>query len=339
MILRPLQIVLLGVLVLGCSATAMAQNENENIVAIRRGTINLFGDFKIENADAATLTPQSLQLLLYTTGGTLVSRQPITNNTRYRFLNLPAGEYNLVVELDNKEVTRVYIQLTASDMSDVRKDILLEWRDNFANSERKSSAVVAVDSYSRSAAHESLFNSAVAEAGKKNYAAAVSTLKQILSKDPKDFEVWNALGTVYSLQKENDAAENAYLQALKEKPSLLVALANLGKHRLAQKNFDGAIEILSEAIKLHPDAAEAHFLLGEAYLQIKKGSKAVVHLNEAIRIDPVGRAEAHLRLATLYNAAGLKDRAAAEYVQLLTKVPNHPDKTKFEEYIKQNQRQ
>ena len=38
----------------------------------------------------------------------------------------------------------------------------------------------------------------------------------------------------------------------------------------------------------------------------------------------------------LYNAAGLKDRAAAEYKMFLEKVPDHPEKTKFEKYIAEN---
>jgi tetratricopeptide (TPR) repeat protein len=337
MIQRLLVTFVFGVVIFGSAATAIGQRDND-VLTVRRGTINLFGDFKIENADASTIKPQSLQLLLYTTGGTLVSRQQISNNTRYRFLNLPTGEYNLVVELDNTEITRLYIQLLPTDLSDVRKDIVLQWRENLANASRKGSSSYA-DSYPRSSANNSLFNRAEQEITKKNYTAAVSMLKEILSNDPKDFEVWNALATVYSLQKDQSEAEKAYLRALGEKPSFLIALLNLGKHRFAQKNYEGAIEILSEAIKLHPESATAHLILGEAYLQIKKGSKAVVHLNEALRIDPIGSADAHLRLAALYNAAGLKDRAVAEYEQLLTKLPNHPDKKKIEEYIKENRRQ
>ena len=138
MILRLLITLVFCVLILGFAATAIAQNEGSEVLTVRRGTINLFGDFKIDNADATTMKPQSMQLLLYTTGGTLVSRQQISNNTRYRFLNLPTGEYNLVVELDNVEITRVYVQLMSTDMGDVRKDILLEWRENLANTSRKS---------------------------------------------------------------------------------------------------------------------------------------------------------------------------------------------------------
>jgi tetratricopeptide (TPR) repeat protein len=102
-----------------------------------------------------------------------------------------------------------------------------------------------------------------------------------------------------------------------------------------RKNFEGAAEVLSRAVALRPPSADANFLLGEAYLQLKKGSKAVPHLEEAARL---GRADAHLRLATLYNAVGLKDRAAAEYEQYLSKKPDAPDRKKLEEYVREHKK-
>jgi tetratricopeptide (TPR) repeat protein len=329
-----------AVLMVTTGGAAKGQNENPDVFALRRGSINLFGDFKIDNANVSVLKPQSLQLLLYTTGGTLVSRQQITNNSRYRFLNLPFGEYNLVVELDSTEITRIYVRLTEADRGDVKRDVLMEWRDNSpANKRSKNEIISEVDRYQRSTANNALFDRAESEIGKKNYSGALSMLNQILSDDPKDFEVWNALGSVYSLQKDSGEAERAYLRALKEKPSLMIALLNLGKLRFGQKNHEGAIEVLNEAIKLRSDSSDAHFLLGEAYLQVKKGSKAANHLNEAIRLDPLGKAEAHLRLATLYNAAGMKDRAVAEYTQFLNKLPQHPEKKRIERYIEENRNQ
>jgi tetratricopeptide (TPR) repeat protein len=115
-------------------------------------------------------------------------------------------------------------------------------------------------------------------------------------------------------------------------------LLNLGKLRVSQKNFDAAIEILDRAVQSEPRSADANYLLGDAYLQVKKGSKAVVYLNEAIKLDPIGNAEAHLRLAALYNGAGLKDRAANEYEQFLTKKPDYPERKRLEQYIVENKK-
>ena len=72
------------------------------------------------------------------------------------------------------------------------------------------------------------------------------------------------------------------------------------------------------------------------YLGAKQGSKAVISLNEAIRLAPQAKAELHLRLAALYNAAGAKDRAVNEYKLFLEKKPDYPDRLKLEAYIKAN---
>jgi len=89
---------------------------------------------------------------------------------------------------------------------------------------------------------------------------------------------------------------------------------------------------------VQPTSAQANFFLGEAYLQNKKGSLAVGNLKEAIKLDPVGMADAHLRLAALYNAAGWKDKAAIEYEEFLKVVPDYQDRKKLEDYISANKK-
>jgi tetratricopeptide (TPR) repeat protein len=100
--------------------------------------------------------------------------------------------------------------------------------------------------------------------------------------------------------------------------------------RSSLKRFEEAIDPLTRALELQPESGQINLMIGEAYLQIKKGSKAVPHLNEAARL---GMPEAHLRLGWLYNAAGMKDKAVAEYQAFLKKKPDYPDRKKLEEYI------
>jgi len=133
-------------------------------------------------------------------------------------------------------------------------------------------------------------------------------------------------------------AESAYLHATEANPAFFLSFFNLGKLRMAQKKFETAVEPLIQAVKIKPESPEANYLLGEAYLQIKKGSKAVVYLYEALKLDPIGKAEAHLRLAALYNGAGMKDKAAAEYEQFLKKKPDYPERKRLEQYIAQNKK-
>ncbi|HET7288238.1 MAG TPA: hypothetical protein VFI71_12240, partial [Pyrinomonadaceae bacterium] len=61
--------------------------------------------------------------------------------------------------------------------------------------------------------------------------------------------------------------------------------------------------------------------------------KAVPYLNEAARL---GKPEAHLRLATLYNAVGMKSKAALEYEEFLKKRPDYKDRKTLEQYISDN---
>ena len=173
----------------------------------------------------------------------------------------------------------------------------------------------------------------------KNYAQAIIFFHQILSEDEKDYQSWSELGTAQLMQRDFVEAENAYLRATEANPQFFLAFLNLGKLRIAAKRFEFAIEPLSRAVKLKPESPDANYLLGEAYLQIKKGSQAVGYLYEAVRLDPVGMAEAHLRLAALDHGAGLTDKAVSEYEKFLTKKPAYPDRKNSRQYIAQNKKQ
>ncbi|MBC7932640.1 MAG: tetratricopeptide repeat protein [Rubrivivax sp.] len=293
----------------------------------------LFGDLKVDESNAGEKVPFSFEILLYTLSGGIISRQTVTNNGRYRFMGLANGHYDVAVEVENREVARVRVNVSAPYKTDFRQDLNLEWSGG-AGKER-TQTVSAQDFYQRAPANKSLFEKAQQAMDKKKYEEGAALLKQLLAADGKDFQAWSELGTAYLLLDKQAEAEKAYARAAEEKPTFFLALLNLGRVRAAQKKYEEAIEPLARAVEVQPASADANFLLGEAYLQTKKGSKAVGYLGEAARL---GRADAHLRLATLYNAAGMKDRAAAEYEQFLSKKPDHPDRKKLEQYIKENKK-
>ena len=153
--------------------------------------------------------------------------------------------------------------------------------------------------------------------------------------DPQDFQAWTALGSIYVAQEKFEDAEKAYLISIDLKPASTRASLNLGRLRFNQKKFEAAIEPLTRVVEHQPDSGDAQLMLGECYLQVKKGSKAIPHLEAAARL---GRPEAHLRLGWLYNAAGLKDKAALEYEEFLKKKPDYPDPNKLKEYIQANKK-
>lgn len=304
-----------------------------------QGGHTLFGDFKVDETNVEGVVPLSFDILLYTEGGTLLGRQTVTNNSRYRFLNVANGRYDVVVEVEASEVARVRVFVQSAYKTDFRQDIHLEWRASGRHRQRaKAQTISAADFYDRTGRNKSLFERAQRLLDNGRDREAGSLLKQIVDTDPGDFQAWTELGTAHLMASELAEAEIAYRRAIQERPAFALALLNLGRLLITEKKYEESIEPLYAATQVRPDSADAHFLLGKTYLKLKQGSKAVPHLNEALRLDPRGKADAHLLLAALYNAVGLKDRAAREYEQFLAKLPDYADRKKLQRYISENKR-
>ncbi len=300
------------------------------------GDQTLYGDLVIDESKVAGLTPLSVDIILYTEGRIQLARQAIPNTGRYRFNNLKTGIYQLVVEIEGREVARLRVDLLSPLIHDLRQDIALEWRGS-RNSTKPG--VISADQYPRTTRNEALLKQARAAVDKKKYPKAAELLQRVTQSDARDFEAWAELASVHFLQKNFDAAEIEYLRAIDAHPGFFLALLNLGRLEVAQKKYEVAVKALSNVVKVRPESADANYLLGEAYLQLKRGSLAVVYLNEALRLDPLGMAEVHLRLARLYHGAGLRDKAAQEYERFLKKRPGYSDRQRLAQYIARNKKQ
>jgi tetratricopeptide (TPR) repeat protein len=298
------------------------------------GEHTLYGDVTVDESKVSGLKPLTFDVILYSESGILLARQTTANNGRYRFNNLITGVYLVAIEVENSEIARISVDLRSPILKEVRRDLSLEWR--LPGRSTKAGLVSVGDTYVRSAANQKLFQIASQAKARNEYAKAADLFQQIIHADPRDFQAWCELANVHFLQKNVTDAENEYLRAIDAHPKFFLALLNLGRLELSQKRYDVAIEVLRQAVTTMPSSADANYFLGEAYLQNKKGSSAVVYFNEALRLEPREMAEVHLRLALLYNRAGLKQKAAAEYKQFLTKRPNYPERKKLERYIAAN---
>ncbi len=300
------------------------------------GGHTLFGDLKVDETKVEGVVPLSFDVVLYTEGGTLLGRQTVTNNSRYRFLNLANGRYDVVVEVEGSEVARVRVWVQSAFKTDFRQDLHLEWHAGVSQRPRaKAQTVSAADFYTRANRNKLLFEKAQKAVDEKKFDVALDLFSQLVAADAHDFQAWTELGTVQLMLNNSEEAEKDYRRAIEERPTFMLAFLNLGRLLSAQNKFEAAIEPLTEAVELSATSAEANFLLGEAYLQIKKGSKAVPYLIDAARL---GKADAHLRLAALYNAVDLKNKAALEYEQFLKKRPDYKDRKALEQYITENKK-
>ncbi|MDX6305852.1 MAG: hypothetical protein QOI77_2821 [Blastocatellia bacterium] len=307
-------------------------------VPASRGTgFTLFGDLEVTQASATEVKPLAFDLLLYTRSGVLIDRQKVGSKGRYRFINVPPGDFDLVIEFENSEVARSPVRLTGIP-TDFRQDIALEWRESPSPKPARAAVVSADDVYDRKSPNQDRFENARTAFDRKEYDKAAALLREIVAADPQDFPAWAELGTVHLAEKNLAEAEKAYLRATEIRPRFFLALLNLGRVRLTQTLYDSAIAALEQAVAVQPKSADANYFLGEAYLQNKKGSKAVGYLNQAILLDPQRMADVHLRLAALYHGAGLKDKAALEYEAFLKQRPDYLDRKKLEKYIAENKK-
>ena len=307
-------------------------------LAFAQQGLSIFGDVRVTTDNDAVL-PKEVLLILRRVPDGEIARQWVSSRGRYRFNNLKEGEYEILAEADGKEVGRLsQIRIGGMTLSNspygYQND--LEFRLRAGNSSSVSAGVIsAADVYDRPASTKAIFTKAEEAVAKKKLDQAATLLKQVVETDNADFQAWTALGSIYFAQEKLADAEQAYQHAIAVKPASPRAQFNLGRVLSSQKKCDQAIDPLTKAVELQPTMGDANYLLGECYLQLKKGSKAIPYLNDAANL---GRPDAHLRLGWLYNAAGLKDRAAIEYEEYLKKDPNYKDRDKLKEYIATNKK-
>ena len=242
----------------------------------------------------------------------------------------------LVAEIDSSEVGVYSIGSLAAPPQTNYQDVTVSWSAAGESLKRRNEVISARNAYPRSDANQKAFEKALDRVLEKKTDDARKLFEQLLKQDPNDFVAWTELGNLQFNKDQFDDAAVSYDRALSLKPDHLNALFGAGRANLALKKLDRSIQVLTTALSQSPDSADINHYLGEAHLQNKKGSLALVYMRRAIELAPDAKADLHLRIGWLYNAAGAKNLAVEEYKQLLQKKPDHPLKTDLLKYISEN---
>jgi hypothetical protein len=290
----------------------------------------IYGQIRLKGYSTDKKFPKITVLLMDTQ--TSPSRWTVDKSGKYCLRLRTKSGGTLIVEVDGVEVERRIVSSFGPGQQREDFEIYQAQKD-----EKPGPGVVSAKFfYPANPKTVELYRKSAEAANKKNVEKAIEYLKQIVEIDPPDFIGWAKLGVLYLEKKMLSEGEAAFRKSLELKAEYTPAWIQIGLIRVYQKQFEAASEIFQKVTTLEPDSAISFRLLGEAYLQTRKGKLAVEALNQAIRLDPVGMAECHLLLARLYDLAGAKSLATREYKLFLSKVPDHPDKKKFEEFIKDN---
>lgn len=290
----------------------------------------VFGRIVLKDHDPGTKFPKITVLLSESRGAP--TRLTIERSGNYCFRRISGSGGTLVVDVNGVEVARR--TLPSMGPAQQREDFEI-----YADPRQRSSppsTISAKFSHPRNDKTIDLYKKAAEAEKNKDLEKTVSFLKEIVLIDQADFIAWAKLGSVYFEQNKLSEADAAFRRSLEAKVDYTPAWIYVGKLRMAQKQYEAAIEIFKHAVELEPTSGRAFQLLGEAHLQARQGTLAVDALDQALKLDPAGMAECHLLKARLYDLAGAKQLAAEEYKAFLAKVPEHPDRKKFEKYIKEN---
>ena len=290
----------------------------------------IYGQIRLKGFPADKKLPKITVLLMDTQNSP--SRSFVDKSGKYCLRLRTKSGGTLIVEVDGVEVERRNVSAFGPTQQREDFEIIHAQKDETP----KPGVVSAKFYYPPNPKTAELYRKTAEAESNKKTDKAIEFLKQIVEIDPLDFTGFAKLGVLYLEKNMLADAEAAFKKSLELKPEYTPALIQIGLIRIYQKQFEAASEIFKQVTILEPNSPIAFRLLGEAYLQARKGNLAVESLNKAIQLDPVGMAECHLLLARLYDLAGAKPLATREYKLFLSKIPDHPDKKKFEKFIKDN---
>jgi len=120
-----------------------------------------------------------------------------------------------------------------------------------------------------------------------NLNGAITTLREVLRRDPKFEYARTNLVSAHIRKKDLDGAVSAAREAVELQPESAQAHYELGRALGAKRDPAGAMESLQTAVRLDPDLGEAHLKLGGFLSNVKQDfDRAIWHLDEAIRVNP-----------------------------------------------------
>lgn len=331
------KLVVLGLFVLGQGALAQAddicrefgETPTREIDRVNRQAPYVYGRIVLKGIGPNEKMPRVT--VVYSDQRQPALRQVITRSGNYCFRRQGNGGI-ILIDVEGIEVTRKNV----SDIGEPRQ------REDFEllvpQIQQNAAPGVISTRFARTPNDKTtdLYKKAGEAESNKQSKQAIYLVKEIVSIDPEDFVAWAKLGSLYVAANQQKDAEAAFARSLELRPDYPTALINFGMLRAFQNQFETAVALFERAVASDPKSAIAHRLLGESYLQIRKGSLGLAALDKALELDPRGQAECHLLKARLYDLAGAKNLATAEYKAFLKKVPDHTDKKKFEKYIKDN---
>ena len=135
--------------------------------------------------------------------------------------------------------------------------------------------------------------------------------RKALALDPLNVSAYSILASAYIALRRPADAENAYLQAIRIRPSYFPAYTNLGVFYMNRGEYDKAMQPLSLVVKLAPDLADGHTNLGTLYYFMNRLNEALDEFGKSLAIHP--NTTAYSNRGAIYHFKGDYQHAREEY--------------------------
>lgn len=168
----------------------------------------------------------------------------------------------------------------------------------FASQDKPAEEPASQDAIVKAAIVEDAIVKAEKALDTKNYAAALTLLKELTAQEPKNDRVWFDLAYAHTMLGERAEAIAAYKKALELRPKLTQGSLNLGILLLEEKQAAEAVQHLEAVVAARPKDAPAHLLLADAVATSGDSAQAVEHYRKTLALDPKSH-PAHYALGRL----------------------------------------
>jgi tetratricopeptide (TPR) repeat protein len=153
---------------------------------------------------------------------------------------------------------------------------------------------------------------------------AIAELRAAIERYPKYYAAHLELGRELRLRKRYAEAEPVILSLREIAPRKAEPHIEYGIVLLSLERREKAVEEFEAALRLEETNWAAHLFLGWALLE-KEPEKAEIHFQRALKLDEQKAARAHLALARLADAKGLRELAIQHLDTYLALAPDAHD--------------
>lgn len=312
---RPLPLLLAATTLALLACTAFAQRERDregwNTSA---GSVDVSGEVRF--ADQATPAP-NVPVRLERFGGGVIEQMATDSRGRFRFANLPRGQYVVRVSSPCYFDAQQQVELTLIFRAYLPFDLK---RDSTSPGCGAGEAAGVVDARVPAEAREEFEKGRSALADGKSD-EGVERLQKAVRLYPDFFGAHLLLAKAHTEARRWDKAEAALRRAAEIDPRSATALISLGEVQRRRQKYAEAERSLLAGLKLDDESWQGHLALGRTYLDTGQVKKAAPHIGRALQLKP-DLPEAHLLAGNILLKVGEPARALAEYEEYLRLAPS-----------------